>query len=225
MILPLVVFFSGWSDPAGLLPGLSSDSIDYRERAAFELFRRGRDARPFLQDSLLESADPEVRARIEDVLRRIEADDRIRWFGGWNRVAGFGANLRSDRFFGSGPFRMTLEIMNVTTRDQVLPEIRGWDAEFPDQEIRNAWSEAKISVKKFIGSSGLRRTSWKSPDGVPRADLVLRPGDCARFEYVIDAKSIPAGDYDVTVEYYAATLIPGAEEALRSNTVRLMIRK
>ena len=225
MILPLVACILVWNDPAGLLPELSSDSIERRERAADELLRRGREIRPFLMDSLQETADPEARARLADVLRRLDVDDRIRWFGGHNRVAGFGASLRSDRFFGSGPFRLTLEIMNLTTKTQVLPEIRGWDAEFPDQETKAAGSEARVTLRKFAGSTGLRRTTWRPADGSSRPDLVIRPGDCARFEYVIDAKSIPPGDYDVAVEYDAATLIPGAEESLRSNTVRLMIRK
>jgi hypothetical protein len=225
MILPLVVCLVGWNDPAGLLPELSSDSIEWRERAAFELLRRGREIRPCLTDALQDSPEPEVRARIAEILRRLEVDDRIRWFGGYNRVAGFGASLRSDRFFGGGPFRLTLEIMNLSPRDQVLPEIRAWDAEFPDQEVRGTGAEAKVMLKKFIGSTGLRRTTWRSGEGGARSELPLRPGESARFEYVIDAKSLPPGDYDVTVEYDAPTLLPGAEERLRSNTVRLTIRK
>lgn len=225
MMLPLVACLLVWNDPSGLLPELSSDSIERRERAAADLLRRGEEVRPLLIDALQETTDPEARARIAEVLRRLDADDRIRWFGGHNRVAGFGANLRSDRFFGAGPFRLTLEIMNVGTRDQELPEIRSWDADLPDQEIKATGSEARVTLRKFTGLTGLRRTTWRPADGSRRADLVLRPGDCARFDYVIDAKSIPAGDYDVVVEYFAATLIPGAEESLRSNSVRLMIRK
>jgi hypothetical protein len=157
------------------------------------------------------------------VLRRLDADERIREFGGFNRVCGFAANLRSDRWYGSGPFRFTLEIMNVGARDQLFPGIGTWDAEMPDQESRTTGSEAKIFVRKFIGSGGFRRTAWRTADRF-RTFVWLRPGECARFEYVLDAKPLPPGDYQVTVEYQASELIPDADERLRTNTVRLTVR-
>jgi len=54
---------------------------------------------------------------------------------------------------------------------------------------------------------------------------VLRPGDTVRYEYTMDARSIPAGDYQVSVEYFARDLIPDAAESLRTPSVTLMIRK
>ena len=223
-VLPLLAaLLLDWSDPADLVRDLAHDSIAVRERAAAELYRRGEELRPFLGEAWDAASDPEVRARHNGVLRSRDADARIRGFGGWNRVSGFAAHLRSDRWYGSGPFRFTLEIMNVGSRDQVFPGIGSWDAEMPDQEFRTTGSEAKIVVRKFIGSGGFRRSSWRSAPSV-RTPVWLRPGECVRFEYVLDAKTLPPGEYQVTVDYQAHELIPDAEERLRSNTVRLTVR-
>jgi len=224
-MLPLVAaLLLGWKDPVDLVRDLADDSIDVRERAAGELYRRGEEIRGFLIDAREEASDLETRARLQEILRRLDADDRIRGFGGSNRVGGFGASLRSDRFFGAGPFRLTLEIMNLSPKDQVLPGIGTWEQELPDQELRNTGAEARVSLRKFIGGSGLRRTSWGS-GGSPGHAQLLRPGEIARFEYVLEAKSVPPGDYQVSAEYFARDLISDAEENLRTNSVHLMIRK
>jgi hypothetical protein len=215
----------GSEEPTTLLRQLSNDSIAVRERAAAELYRRGEELRGFLLDAREAATDLEVRERLQGILRRLDVDDRIRCFGGGNRVGGFGASLRSDRFFGAGPFRLELEIMNLGPAEQELPGIAAWEQDFPDEEVRSTGAQARVQVKKFISLPGLRRTTWKSGDVAPAAPYLLRPGERAHVDLVIDAKSFPAGDYDVTVEYFARDRIPGAEENLRTNAVRLMIRK
>jgi hypothetical protein len=215
----------GGEDPSTLIHELSDDAIWVRERAASELFRRGRELRGFLIEALASASELEVRERLEGVLRRMDVDDRIRDFGGGRRVAGFGASLRSDRFFGSGPFRLQLEIMNLGATDRELPRIAIWEQDFPDQEWRRSGAQARIQAKKLLASPGLRRTTWRRGDGAAAAPQLLRPGEGARYDVVLDAASFPAGDYDVSIEYFARDWIPGALESLRSNSVRLMIRK
>jgi len=214
-----------WSDPRELVRDLADDAIRVRERAAFELHRRGETLRPFLVDALDASVDPEVRARLSTILARLDTDERIRWFGGYNRVCGLAAQLRTDRWYGSGPFRLTIDIMNVGSKDQIFPGIGYWDLETPDQEWRSTGSDAKIVVRKFIGSSGLRRSSWRPVDGAPRRSAYLRPGDVVRYESVVDTKPLADGDYQIHVEYFAPDHVPGAEERLRTNTVRVTVRK
>src|SRR5262245_121338 len=103
--LPLLAaFILAWKTPDELVRDLADDSIQIREQAAAELYRLGEDVRGTLIDARDRGLDPEIRARARDILRRLDADERIRWFAGANRVGGFAANLRSDRFFGSGPF-------------------------------------------------------------------------------------------------------------------------
>src|SRR4051812_36095802 len=109
-MLALLVALLAWKTPAELVRDLSDDSVQVRERAEAELYRQGEDVRGVLIDARDRSAEPETRARAKEILRRLDADERIRSFGGSYRVAGFGASLRSDRFYGSGPFRLTLEV-------------------------------------------------------------------------------------------------------------------
>src|SRR5215831_14360449 len=99
----LVAILLAWKNPADLVRDLSDDSAQIRERAEAELYRQGEDVRGLLIDA---------RDRAREILRRLDADSRIRNFGGGNRVAGLGASLRTDRFFGAGPFRLSLDVMN-----------------------------------------------------------------------------------------------------------------
>jgi hypothetical protein len=223
-ILPILLALLAWKTPAELVRDLSDDSVEVRERAEAELYRQGEDVRGVLIDARDRAADAETRARAKEILRRLDADDRIRSFGGSFRVAGFGASLRSDRFYGSGPFRLTLEVMNVGSKDQEFPGLGTWDIELPDQDLRQTGSEARVTVRR-IGATGLRRTTWRSGEAGVRSATLLRPGDSVRFETVIEARSLPPGDYQVSVEYFARDLIPGADEHLRTNTVTLMVRK
>ena len=220
----LGMILAGGGDPSVLLRDLRDDSIAVRERAATELYRRGRELRDFLLEARESAAELEVRERLQAILRRIDADERIRDFGGGARVGGLGASLRSDRFFGSGPFRLQLAIMNLGTEDRELAGITGWEQDLPDQELRRRGAQARIQVRKFIASPGLRRIRWLSGDVAAAPSRILRPGECARFEAVLDAEALPAGDYEVRIEYFARDLLPDAQENLRSNTVRLMIR-
>jgi len=213
-----------WKTPAELVRDLQDDSIRIRERAEAELYRQGEEVRGVLIDTRDRGSDPETRARAKEILRRLDADQRIRWFGGTNVVGGFAASLRTDRFFGSGPFRITLEIMNVGSKDLEFPGLAAWDAELPDQELRHTGAEARVTLRRF-GANGLRRTTWSSGETGVRTPTVLRPGDTVRYEYTMDARSIPAGDYQVSVEYFARDLIPDAAESLRTPSVTLMIRK
>jgi len=224
-MLPILAAIFLWpGDPGELVRRLSDDSIEIREKAAGELYRRGEEIRGFLIDAHEAVAELETRARLKEILRRLDADERIRSFGGGHRVAGFGASLRSDRFFGSGPFRLTVDVMNLGTVDRDLPGIVAWEQELPDQEVRATGAQARVQLKKFISSGGLRRTTWRNGESAAPS-VRLRPGDCARFEVTLEVQAVPAGDYDVTVEYFARDLVPGAEENLKTNSVRLMIRR
>jgi hypothetical protein len=210
-------------DPADLLRDLAADDIEVRQAAAAELYRRGDEIRKELVDARRDAPDVETRSRVDDILRRLDLEERIRGFGGDNRVSNFGLSLRSDRFHGRGAFRLTVEVMNLGPAAQVFPGLALWDVEQPDQETRTPGAEARLTVKKFVGG-GLRRTRWGHPSGEAGTPVTLRPGESMKYAYILDAKALPAGDYEVRVEYFAPERIPGAEENLRSNSLRLMIR-
>lgn len=200
-------------DPDELLRRLSVDDIEVRQAAAAGL------SRPELLDLRGRTEDVEIRGRLDDLLRRLEIEERIRFFGGGKRVSGFGLSLRSERFYGRGPFRLTVEVMNVGPSPQVFPGLGVWDLERPDEETRVQGADAKLSLRKVFGG-GLRRTRFGPASGGEKAPAVLRRGESIAYTYVLDTKGLPAGDYDVQVEYLAL----GEEGPLRSNRVRLMIR-
>lgn len=223
-ILPWMLLLA-WKHPPELIRDLSDDSAEVRDRASAELYRLGEDVRAPLMDAHLATSDAELRCRIQSILRRLDADERIRCFGGGNRVAGFAMSLRTDRFFGSGPFRLTVEVMNVSPKEQDFPGIGTWDLELPDQEIRSTRPEARITLRRIGGPLGLRRTTWKSgPTEVP-SPVHLRPGESARYEYTLEARTLPPGDYQVSVEYFARDRLPDAAERLRTNSSSLMVRR
>jgi hypothetical protein len=223
-LLLLAILLLAWKTPDELVRDLSDDSPRIRERAEAELYRQGQDVRGVLIDARDRGPDPETRSRAREILRRLDADERIRNFGGFNRVGGFAASIRTDRFFGSGPFRLTLEVMNMGSKDMDFPGLGTWDAELPDQDTRRTGSEARVTVRK-IGSIGLRRTTWGSGEIGTRTPTFLRPGDSVRFEYTLPAGSLPPGDYQVSVEYFARDLIVDADDNLRTPSVTLMVRK
>jgi hypothetical protein len=199
------------------LQDLSSDDIEVRQAAAAVLYARGPEA---LLDARRRATDVEACARLDDLLRRRDVEERIRGFGGGNRVGGFGVSVRSDRFSGRGPFRLTVEVMNLAPSSQVFPGLGAWDLERPDEETRTHGADARVSVRKFAGG-GLRRTRWGSASGSAAQPVALRRGESTTYVYPLDLKGLPAGDYEVRVEVLA---LPDAEEPLRSNVVRLMLR-
>lgn len=199
------------------LQDLASDDIEVRQAAGAALYRQGPEA---LRDARRRTTDLEACARLDDLLQRAETQERIRGFGGGNRVGGFGVAIRSDRFSGRGPFRLTVEVMNLGPSTQVFPGLGAWDVERPDEETRTQGADARVSVRKVFGG-GLRRTRWGVANGTPAAPVALRPGESTTYPYPLDLKGLPAGDYEVRVEVLA---LPEAEETLRSNVVRLMLR-
>lgn len=208
-MLALALLLAG--DMAELLRRLSADDIELRQAAAAGL------SRPELLDLRGRTEDVEIRGRLDDLLRRLDVEERIRFFGGGNRVSGFGLSLRSERFHGRGPFRLTVEVMNCGPVARVFPGLALWDLERPDERTSTPGAEARVSVKRFAGGGGFPRTRWGRA-GAAGAPVRLRPGESTSYTYLLETKGLPAGDYDVQVEYLALG------ESLRSNRVRLMPR-
>ncbi len=203
--------------PEASLRRLGDESVEVREEASADLTRRGEPVRRLLEVALAAAGDPEVRARLGCLLARLDADRRRREFGGGPRAAGLAAALRTDRFFGPGPVRLTVEIMNVGDAPRLLAPICEWDVEFPREEVRTSASQARVSVRSVAGPAGLRRVAWRAAAPAAPEILLLAPGESASFEYVLDARALPAGDYLLGVEVPA--------DGLRTNPARLMIRK
>ena len=194
------------SDVAGLLQGLGNDDIQTRDAATEALYHLG--PRKELREARDSARDPEVRGRLDDLLARLAVDDRIQAFGGGERVGGWGMSLRTDRFHGRGPYRLTVEVMNVGKETRMFDGLGTWDVEGPDEDSR-VDADARVSVRAVF-RHGLRKSRWGRPQGRPATPVLLRPGESVAYTYVI--KDLPRGDYEVRVD----------AGPLRSNPVRLM---
>jgi len=193
-------------DVAGLLQALGDDDIDVREAATETLYRL--DPRQELREAR-ERSRGEARARIDDLLRRLAVDDRIRAFGGGPRVDGLGMSLRTNVFHGRGPFRLTIEVMNVGKETRIFDGLGTWALERPDEDSRIE-ADARVSIRSVF-HTGLRKTRRGRAEGSSAMPAPLRPGDSVAYAYVVD--KLPAGDYEVRVD----------AGPLRSNPLRLTV--
>lgn len=58
-----------------LIPRLASDDVEARQKAAADLRALGRPSLPLLRDALKSEVDPEIKARLEELIHRYEAID------------------------------------------------------------------------------------------------------------------------------------------------------
>lgn len=206
------------TDPRELLRALEDPEIDVRQAAAAELARRGEELRDALIDARRNATDLEVRGRLDDLLLRVRTEARIRGFQGGAPVEDLALSLKSDRFHGDGSFRLTLEVMNVGSSERTFPGLGAWDVDAPDYESRAHGAEAKLLIRKLFGHANLRRARRSDASG-PAVPVRLRPGESTRYSRALHARDFASGDYELRVDYAAL------QEPLRSNVVRILIRK
>ena len=129
---------------------LDDDSIETREKAASDLLAVGEPAVPALRAALESPQGAETRARIADILHRLDAGRRRREFKGGEIVSGLGAALRLRR---DGPFTLVIqaEIMNVTEKARPLYPIRWWDLSVPGDRFVSNLSEGLLEVTPLSG--------------------------------------------------------------------------
>src|SRR5262245_18915275 len=96
-----------------LLRALGDDSVEVREAASGDLVRLGEAAQAPLEKARKGASDPEVAARIDDVLQQIFRDARRRDFAGGAPVDGLSASLRTREDPLKGELKLTVEVMNV----------------------------------------------------------------------------------------------------------------
>lgn len=197
----------GWV-VAALLAALGHDDPRTRDASSEALYRL--DPRRELREARRRAPDDEVRARLDDLLARLAVDDRIARFGGGPRLDGLAMSLRTDRFHGRGPFRLSVEIMNVGKEARTFDGLGTWDLERPDEDSRVP-ADARVSIRNVF-AVGLRKTRWGRAEGSSAVPVTLRPGDVVAYAVVVD--TLPAGDYEVRVD----------AGRLRSNPVRLLVR-
>lgn len=210
----MLAFLLLLSDPRELLRALEDPEIDVRQAAVAELHRRGEELWDALVDARRNATDLEVRGRLDELLRRLRTEARIRRFQGGAPVEDLALSLKSERFHGSGPFRLTLEVMNVGSSERTFPGVGAWDVDAPGHEIRAHGAEARLTVKNVVRPNGLARVRRSAAAGIA-LPVRLRPGESTRYTYALDARELASGDYELRADV----------GELRSNAVRILIRK
>jgi len=135
-----------------LLPALEDDSVERRDKAAAGLFALGEPAVPALRAALETSLSPEARARIGDVLHRLEAARLRRDSKGGEVQDGLCATLRLLEEGPSG-LMLQVEVMNVSEKARPFIPIKWWNLRLPGDVFLSNLSEATIEVKPLSGQS------------------------------------------------------------------------
>jgi len=221
----LVVLLPAFQDGAqrlrDLVQALGDDSIEVREKASDELSALGEWAILPLRESSRTTPSPEIRARIGEVLARIEREKRRRDYRGGSAVAGLGATLRWSKGEPGGAAVLELEIVNLSSEDRPFFAIESWDTSWPDETQGTTASEGALEVRRRDGRSPLSRSV--SLDCVPeprRTREVLSPGASRTFRVKLDTSGLGKGDFEVRAVYSSKKLL-GAKEDLTSNPLRL----
>ena len=202
---------------------LSADDVEVREQAAAELLRLGPEALPGLRSRLAEARDPEVRARLQGVVGRLETEVRRRTFGGGNEVGGLRARLvpLEKPREGRPPFR--LEIMNVGAAARTFVPVEDLNTSLPGETYSSSGAQGRLTVRRLNAPppTNLRHTT-ACGGGPSRTAVLLRPGGSRFFDELLDER-LEAGAYEASVTYFAKRLM-GAAEDLVSDTVRFEIK-
>lgn len=202
---------------------LTADDIEARETAALHLLRGGEGALPGLRSRLAEAQDPELRARLKDVVGRLETDIRRRDFGGGNEVGGLRARLRPLEKPVDGRLPYRLEIMNVDAAARPLLPPMVLNRSLPGWSASRSSAHGMLTVKRLSGASEtLIRGSYSCGGGPRGAIVLLRPGETRSLELPAEERLTP-GTYEASLTYYAKRLL-GADEDLVSDVVRFEIK-
>ncbi len=202
---------------------LGAEDVETREAAALELVRAGEGGLPALRERLASATDPEVRARLRDVIGRLESDVRRRAFGGGNVVGGLRARLVpiEKPLEGRLPFR--LEIMNVGAATRTFVPVEDVDTSLPGESYSSSGAQGRLSVRRLNAPPPTNSRHTRACGGGPsRTAILLRPGESRFFDELLDERLAP-GSYEASATYFAKRLL-GAAEDLESDTVRFEVK-
>jgi hypothetical protein len=148
----VVAFLLPQDDPAArLLRELDDDAIEVRDRAAAELVKMGGKALEPLRKAKSESE--EVKARIAELIGRIERDLRRATFKGGEPANGLSAALRpaeKDRetWKAGEAVVLTLEVMNLESRPADFVPIQAWDRDMPEISFSTTGAHARVVARR-----------------------------------------------------------------------------
>jgi hypothetical protein len=204
---------------------LEDDSIEHREKAAADLLALGPAALPALRAALEISSAPEARARIEDILHRLEESRRRREFRGGEIQEGLGAAVRIVQT-DPAVFVVQVEIMNVDDAGRPFFPVQWWSLMLPRERFATNLAEGVLMVQQLsgppLGEVQRDRLCVRGP--LNRTPIILGPGESRVYEYRMDRASLPEGEYSVRFEYYSCALLHTPEN-LKSNLATFQVGK
>ena len=211
---------------AELILQFQDDSIEVREKAARELIALGEPVLPALKEALPVEANVEVRARIRDVVARIESEKRRREFKGGTPVNGLAALLEGSLNPEKTEFRLKAQFMNVGTRPVEFALIKGWNSRLPNFSSSSSGAEACVTIRQLTGERGNRFGGRFGCGGRPVYTFVqLAPGESRTFEHAVDVTALRDGDHEIEVEYFATKLLKDFAENPKSNILPFKIER
>lgn len=150
LVAPMVVF-AFQEKPSELIERLDDESIEVREQAAEALIRWGEASRAPVHEAIARTQNAEVRGRLNDVLRKLDAGKRRREFRGGNVVRGIGARLEVARDMEGEDFIVTVEITNLGPDRQTIEPMGAWNKYLPGEfhDVSNA--RAGITISQLSG--------------------------------------------------------------------------
>jgi hypothetical protein len=226
LLLALAILQDPNSRLGELLAQFQDDSIEVREKAGREMVALGEPALPALKNALDGETNAEVRARIRDVVVRIEAEKRRREFKGGTPVNGLAASLEGTLNPEKTEFRLKVQFMNVGTQPVEFALITGWNRRLPNFSSSSSGAEACVTIRQLTGERGNRFGGRFGCGGRPVYTFVrLAPGEGRTYEHAVDVTELRAGDHEIEVEYLATKLLKDFTENPKSNVLPFKIER
>lgn len=219
-----------------LVDRLADERLAVRDEASREIVRLGEPVLGSLRMIVQATDDPEVRARLTDVIARIEADLRRHYFTGGPEVDGLKARLTVDLLTvkAGQDLKFTVEVMNVgaAAREFLVP--LGVSRNGPGlTSTRSAWC-VTLNVERKSGSEEPRRRLLRACGGrasTPQT-MDLAPGQLWKTTVTVPVRllsgveeqpfveGLTPGEYEARVTYPSAA---GLSKELATNVIKFKV--
>lgn len=155
-LLALALFMSFQdADPIpALIAKLSDEKLEIRDQASRDLRKLGEKAVEPLKKALEAAGDPELKARLADLLMKLDAEFRRKSFQGGKPVAGLCVRLQVDRaeVKAGAPFAFTVEILNISDGEIEFSVPAGSTRRLPGYSHRGLADDLVLVAKMTKGT-------------------------------------------------------------------------
>lgn len=153
LALGLLIPFQDPDVPA-LIRKLADEGLEVRDQASRELEKLGEKAVEPLRKAHADAADPEARARIAELLKKIDLELRRKSFKGGKPVAGLSVRLEVDRpeVKAGGAFSFAVEILNMSGAEREFVVPAGTTRRLPGYGHRGLANDLVLTARMTKGT-------------------------------------------------------------------------